>query len=126
MRNTGHRAPPRRSAGHHQPVVDRGQLRVASDQRAGSQRPAVPARIVDSAAGSNADDCGVAFRKRNPQQFRALLPRIVVLYHRLVPEWSVTVERYSAAVPEFTSVDSWTDVKASDRIAGSAGVESEG
>ena len=38
----------------------------------------------------------------------------------------MTVERYSAAVPEFTSVDSWTDVKASDRIAGSAGVESEG
>ncbi|MDQ4094104.1 MAG: hypothetical protein M3143_12115, partial [Actinomycetota bacterium] len=74
-------------------VVDRGQLRVASDQRAGSQRPAVPARIVDSATGSNADGCGVAFRKRNPQQFCALFARIVVLYRRLVPEWSVTVPR---------------------------------
>jgi hypothetical protein len=36
------------------------------------------------------------------------------------------VECDSAAVPELTSVDSWKQkLKASDRIAGSAGVESE-
>ncbi len=81
------------------------------------ERPqiSVPARnarwfllgMVDSATVSNADGSGVAFRRRDPQQFRALLARTVVLYRRLVSEWSVTAERYRAAVPELTSVDSW-------------------
>lgn len=63
--------------------------------------------MVDSATVSNADGSGVAFRKRDPQQFRALLARTVALYRRLVTEWDVTAERYRAAVPELTSVDSW-------------------
>ncbi|MGH4011065.1 MAG: glycosyltransferase, partial [Pseudonocardiaceae bacterium] len=63
--------------------------------------------MVDSATVSNADGSGVAFRKRDPQQFRALLTRTIALYRRLVAEWDVTAERYRAAVPELTSVDSW-------------------
>jgi galactofuranosylgalactofuranosylrhamnosyl-N-acetylglucosaminyl-diphospho-decaprenol beta-1,5/1,6-galactofuranosyltransferase len=63
--------------------------------------------MVDSATVSNADGSGVAFRRRDPQQFRALLTRTVALYRRLVAEWDVTAERYHAAVPELTSVDSW-------------------
>ncbi|HZA16354.1 MAG TPA: hypothetical protein VE645_05580 [Pseudonocardiaceae bacterium] len=35
--------------------------------------------MVDPATVSNADGSGVAFRKRDPQQFRALLARTVVL-----------------------------------------------
>ncbi|MGH3720310.1 MAG: glycosyltransferase [Pseudonocardiaceae bacterium] len=63
--------------------------------------------MVDSATVSKADGSGVAFRKRDPQQFRALLVRTVVLYRRLVSEWGVTAERYRAAVPELTSVEAW-------------------
>ncbi|MGH3787369.1 MAG: glycosyltransferase [Pseudonocardiaceae bacterium] len=63
--------------------------------------------MVDSATVSNADGTGVAFRRRNPQQFRSLLARTITLYRRLVTEWDVTAERYRAAVPELTSVDSW-------------------
>ncbi len=63
--------------------------------------------MVDSATVSNADGSGVAFRKRDPQQFRALLARTIALYRQLVAEWDVTAERYRAAVPELTSVDSW-------------------
>ncbi|MGH3699350.1 MAG: hypothetical protein ACRDQY_07760 [Pseudonocardiaceae bacterium] len=49
----------------------------------------------------------MAFRKRDPQQFRALLARTITLYRQLVAEWGVTAERYRAAVPELISVESW-------------------
>ncbi len=63
--------------------------------------------MVDSATVSNADGSGVAFRKRDPQQFRALLARTIVLYRRLVQEWALTAQHYRAAVPTLTSVESW-------------------
>jgi galactofuranosylgalactofuranosylrhamnosyl-N-acetylglucosaminyl-diphospho-decaprenol beta-1,5/1,6-galactofuranosyltransferase len=63
--------------------------------------------MVDSATVSNADGSGVVFRRRDPQQFRALLARTIVLYRRLVTEWDTTAKRYRAAVPELTSVESW-------------------
>ncbi|MGH3874738.1 MAG: glycosyltransferase [Pseudonocardiaceae bacterium] len=63
--------------------------------------------MVDSATVSNADGSGVAFRRRDPQQFRALLARTIALYRQLVAEWDDTAQRYRAAVPELTSVDSW-------------------
>ncbi|MGH3513878.1 MAG: glycosyltransferase family 2 protein, partial [Pseudonocardiaceae bacterium] len=63
--------------------------------------------MVDSATVSNSDGSGVAFRRRDPQQFRALLARTIVLYRQLVAEWSVTAQRYRGAIPELTSVDSW-------------------
>ncbi len=66
--------------------------------------------MVDSATVSNADGSGVAFRKRDPQQFRTLLLRTITLYRRLIVEWSVTAQRYRAAVPDLTSVESWDRV----------------
>jgi len=66
--------------------------------------------MVDSATVSNADGSGVTFRKRDPQQFRALLARTITLYRRLVAEWDVTASRYRAAVPTLTSVESWEQV----------------
>lgn len=66
--------------------------------------------MVDSATVSNADGSGVAFRKRDPKQFRVLLIRTIRLYRRLIAEWSVTAERYRAAVPTLTSVQSWDRV----------------
>ncbi len=66
--------------------------------------------MVDSATVSNADGSGVAFRKRDPEQFRALLVRTITLYRRLIAEWSVTAQRYRAAIPTLTSVQSWDRV----------------
>ena len=65
---------------------------------------------LDSAAVSKPDGSGVAFRKRDPQQFRALLARTMALYRRLVAEWHPTAQRYRAAVPELTSTDAWRAV----------------
>ena len=65
---------------------------------------------LDSATVSNADGSGVAFRTRDPEQFRALLGRTVALYRRLVAEWARTSRSYRAAVPELTSVDAWRRV----------------
>jgi hypothetical protein len=66
--------------------------------------------MVDSATVSNADGSGVAFRKRDPQQFRALLARTITLHRRLIAEWAVTAQRYRAAIPTLTSVESWDRV----------------
>jgi len=66
--------------------------------------------MVDSATVSNADGSGVAFRKRDPQQFRALLARTITLHRRLIAEWTVIAERYRAAIPTLTSVESWDRV----------------
>jgi galactofuranosylgalactofuranosylrhamnosyl-N-acetylglucosaminyl-diphospho-decaprenol beta-1,5/1,6-galactofuranosyltransferase len=63
--------------------------------------------MLDSATVSTADGSGVAFRKRDPRQFRALLARTIALYRRLVQEWDRTAQRYRAAVPTLTSVESW-------------------
>lgn len=66
--------------------------------------------MVDSATVSNADESGVAFRKRDPEQFRTLLLRTITLHRRLIAEWAVTAQRYRAAIPDLTSVESWNRV----------------
>jgi galactofuranosylgalactofuranosylrhamnosyl-N-acetylglucosaminyl-diphospho-decaprenol beta-1,5/1,6-galactofuranosyltransferase len=66
--------------------------------------------MVDSATVSNADGSGVAFRKRDPRQFRILLARTISLHRRLIAEWSVAAQRYRAAIPTLTSVKSWDRV----------------
>jgi galactofuranosylgalactofuranosylrhamnosyl-N-acetylglucosaminyl-diphospho-decaprenol beta-1,5/1,6-galactofuranosyltransferase len=65
---------------------------------------------LDSATVSNADGSGVAFRRRDPEQFRRLLGRTVALYRRLAADWSRTSDAYRGAVPELTSVDAWRRV----------------
>jgi len=65
---------------------------------------------LDSATVSNADGSGVAFRRRDPQQFRALLGRSVAMYRRLVQEWAPTARRYREALPELASVEAWDRV----------------
>jgi len=62
---------------------------------------------LDSATVSNADGSGVAFRRRDPAQFRALLRRTAALYRRLAAEWERANSAYRAAVPELTSVEAW-------------------
>ncbi|MGH3979048.1 MAG: glycosyltransferase, partial [Pseudonocardiaceae bacterium] len=62
---------------------------------------------LDSATVSNADGSGVAFRRRDPAQFRQLLARTVALYRRLVAEWAGISRVYRDAVPELTSVEAW-------------------
>ncbi|HET9254296.1 MAG TPA: glycosyltransferase [Pseudonocardiaceae bacterium] len=63
--------------------------------------------MVDSATVSNADGSGVAFRKRDPQQFRVLFARTVLLYRQLIADWALTAQRYRAAIPVLTSPESW-------------------
>ena len=70
---------------------------------------------LDSATVSNADGSGVAFRRRDPRQFRALLARTMMLYRRLVMEWFPTAQRYRAAVPELTSPKAWQQAFTPDR-----------
>ncbi|HEU0086260.1 MAG TPA: glycosyltransferase [Pseudonocardiaceae bacterium] len=62
---------------------------------------------LDSAVVSRPDGSGVAFRKRDPHQFRLLLGRAMVLYRQLVTEWGPTAQRYRAAVPELSSPAAW-------------------
>ncbi|GLY48067.1 glycosyltransferase [Lentzea sp. NBRC 102530] len=65
---------------------------------------------LDSATVSNADGSGVAFRKRDPKEFRALMKRAVRNYRRLSSEWPRMQKVYRDALPELTSVESWRKV----------------
>ncbi|MFD7652374.1 glycosyltransferase [Actinosynnema sp. NPDC059797] len=65
---------------------------------------------LDSATVSNADGSGVAFRKRDPKEFRQLMARVVRNYRRLGQEWPRMKRTYRDALPELTSVESWRKV----------------
>jgi galactofuranosylgalactofuranosylrhamnosyl-N-acetylglucosaminyl-diphospho-decaprenol beta-1,5/1,6-galactofuranosyltransferase len=65
---------------------------------------------LDSATVSNADGSGVAFRKRDPKEFRQLMARAVRNYRRLGQEWPRLKRMYRDAMPELTSVESWRKV----------------
>jgi galactofuranosylgalactofuranosylrhamnosyl-N-acetylglucosaminyl-diphospho-decaprenol beta-1,5/1,6-galactofuranosyltransferase len=65
---------------------------------------------LDSATVSNADGSGVAFRKRDPKEFRQLMRRAVRNYRRLSAEWPRMQKVYRDALPELTSVESWRKV----------------
>ncbi|GAA3890242.1 glycosyltransferase [Saccharothrix violaceirubra] len=69
---------------------------------------------LDSATVSNADGSGVAFRKRDPKEFRALMKRAVRNYRRLGQEWPRLKQVYRDALPELTSVESWRKVFEND------------
>ncbi|GAB3286034.1 glycosyltransferase [Parasphingorhabdus pacifica] len=62
---------------------------------------------LDSATVSNADGSGVAFRRRDPEEFRKLGLRALANYRKLGQEWSRLREAYRAALPELTSAESW-------------------
>ncbi|MEU5690948.1 glycosyltransferase [Actinosynnema sp. NPDC020468] len=65
---------------------------------------------LDSATVSNADGSGVAFRRRDPKEFRQLMKRAVRNYRRLSQEWPRLKQVYRDALPELTSVESWRKV----------------
>ncbi|GGU21945.1 glycosyltransferase [Lentzea flava] len=86
-------------------TVDRPQINV----------PAANARWfllgnLDSATVSNADGSGVAFRKRDPKEFRELGKRAARNYRRLAAEWPRMQKIYRDALPELTSVEAWRKV----------------
>ncbi|GAB2828873.1 glycosyltransferase [Lentzea nigeriaca] len=86
-------------------TVDRPQINV----------PAANARWfllgnLDSATVSNADGSGVAFRKRDPKEFRELGKRAARNYRRLASEWPRMQKIYRDALPELTSVEAWRKV----------------
>ncbi|GAA4864431.1 galactofuranosyl transferase GlfT2 [Saccharopolyspora cebuensis] len=65
---------------------------------------------LDSATVSNADGSGVAFRRRDPEEFRRLGLRAMANYKKLGQEWSRLRAAYRAALPELTSAESWKQV----------------
>ncbi|MHA6797870.1 glycosyltransferase [Bounagaea algeriensis] len=65
---------------------------------------------LDSATVSTADGSGVAFRRRDPAEFRRLGTRALTLYRKLGQTWSDLRERYRAALPDLTSPESWKQV----------------
>ncbi|GAA1331002.1 glycosyltransferase [Saccharothrix algeriensis] len=65
---------------------------------------------LDSATVSNADGSGVAFRKRDPKEFKQLMARAVRNYRRLGQEWPRLKRVYRDALPELTSVEAWRKV----------------
>lgn len=65
---------------------------------------------LDSATVSHPDGSGVAFRRRDPEEFRRLGVRALASYRKLVQEWSRLREAYRAALPELTSAESWQRV----------------
>ncbi|WP_051766883.1 glycosyltransferase [Saccharothrix syringae] len=90
-------------------TADRPQLNV----------PALNARWfllgnLDSATVSAADGTGVAFYKRDPEQFRVLMARAVRNYRRLGREWPRLRARYREALPDLTSAEGWRKVFEND------------
>jgi galactofuranosylgalactofuranosylrhamnosyl-N-acetylglucosaminyl-diphospho-decaprenol beta-1,5/1,6-galactofuranosyltransferase len=65
---------------------------------------------LDSATVSNADGTAVAFRRRDPKQFRQQVRRTLELYRHLVSDWSDISRSYRSALPELTSADEWRKV----------------
>ncbi|MEU4801343.1 glycosyltransferase [Actinosynnema sp. NPDC023587] len=65
---------------------------------------------LDSATVSSADGSGVAFRKRDPKEFKQLMARAVRNYRRLGQEWPRLKKVYRDALPELTSVEAWRKV----------------
>jgi galactofuranosylgalactofuranosylrhamnosyl-N-acetylglucosaminyl-diphospho-decaprenol beta-1,5/1,6-galactofuranosyltransferase len=64
----------------------------------------------DSATVSIPDGSALAFRQRDPQEFRSLAKRVVTNYRRLVREFPRLKREYRAALPELTSVEAWRKV----------------
>lgn len=62
---------------------------------------------VDSAVVSMPDGTSAAFYKRQPEQFKELLKRSLAIHQRLHREWDQQAERYRAALPEITSMETW-------------------
>ncbi|MGO3885579.1 MAG: glycosyltransferase [Mycetocola sp.] len=61
----------------------------------------------DSALISTADGRGSSWYRRDRDQFRALLKESMRLHRELEKNWDTLAERYRAAMPEFTSQDTW-------------------
>jgi galactofuranosylgalactofuranosylrhamnosyl-N-acetylglucosaminyl-diphospho-decaprenol beta-1,5/1,6-galactofuranosyltransferase len=62
---------------------------------------------VDSAVVSNADGSGASWHRRDRGTFRALMRRSLRLHRRLSREWPRLSAEYRAAMPEFTSSETW-------------------
>lgn len=65
---------------------------------------------LDSATVSNADGSGVAFRRRDPEEFRRLGLRALATYKKLGQQWGRMRAAYRSALPELTSAESWKQV----------------
>ena len=62
---------------------------------------------VDSAVVSAADGASASWYQRDPELFRSLLRRSMLLHARLWSEWSELSQTYRTAVPELASPQAW-------------------
>jgi galactofuranosylgalactofuranosylrhamnosyl-N-acetylglucosaminyl-diphospho-decaprenol beta-1,5/1,6-galactofuranosyltransferase len=64
---------------------------------------------VDSALVSSADGASTSWYVRDPEQFRALLQRSIVLHAQLLREWPRLRAEYRGAAADFTSPARWRE-----------------
>jgi len=62
---------------------------------------------LDSALVSAADGASTAWYQRDPQLFRLLTQRSLILHSRLLRQWPRLAANYRAAAAEFTSPARW-------------------
>jgi len=63
----------------------------------------------DSVLVSAADGSGAAWLRRDPDRFRSLIRRSVILHARLAREWDQLTVTYKAAVPTITAPAAWAE-----------------
>ena len=64
---------------------------------------------LDSALVSTADDTTASWYQRDPQLFRSLGLRSVILHRRLRRQWAKLAAEYRAAAPGFTGPEQWRE-----------------
>ncbi|HEV2777944.1 MAG TPA: glycosyltransferase [Actinophytocola sp.] len=62
---------------------------------------------LDGATVTTADGRGVAFRKRDPRLFRAMLRQAIANHARVSREFPRLRQAYREALPDLTSIESW-------------------
>lgn len=63
---------------------------------------------LDSALITSSDGTGVSWHKRDAQKVRSMALRSAALHRRLLANWDNLAAEYRAALPEFTSQDTWS------------------
>ncbi len=64
---------------------------------------------LDSALVSSADNTSAAWYKRDPELFRDLLRRSIVIHARLMRQWPQLAQQYKQALPDLVSPKLWED-----------------
>lgn len=64
---------------------------------------------LDSAVVSSADGSGASWYKRQPEKFRSMMARSLRLHQVLLRDWDTLSQKYSDALPGYTSPEAWKE-----------------